>query len=465
MSTIHRFLTATAIVLIAAAPAYAQDAKKKAEDLNRAAMEDYDLLEFESARRQLNEALSVLRKAKLDRDKIAAKTHVNLAIVLGGGLADAGAAIGEFRLALEIDPNSKIDAAYKSAELNAMLEEAKGGGGGGGGGGGEPPAGGGDGAGMIEHVPIEEAKTGKSIPVKIKIADEVRAKQVLLFVRPGGADGYGELTMKNDGGTYKATIPADAVRGDVLHYYIEIKGAGGKLLATVGSSDSPNVVTLGEGGGGGGGSDDENPFGGGGDGDGDDGDDVSVDGSGSSGSPSFYLAVAAGTGGGYVAGSTEKSNTSVSGCPNCFAAELLHFKPELGFWINKRTTVSVVVRIGLPIGANVEGAATVAPAGLVKVGYGLGGGLTAHGEIGGGFMRQTIKLEGDEVMGAQVDTHATGPVLLGGGVSYAKPLSKTTNLIFDGAAIMGIPIVKEIGTARPNFGLSIDLSLGIAMMF
>src|SRR5688500_12941051 len=104
----NTFAIALAACVCAVAPgvALAQDAKqiKRIEDMNRAAMEDYDLLEFESAKKQLNEALVLVKKHKLQNHAVSAKTHMNLGIVYGGGLADTDTALLEFIAALEIDP-------------------------------------------------------------------------------------------------------------------------------------------------------------------------------------------------------------------------------------------------------------------------------------------------------------------------------------------------------------------------
>src|SRR6185503_15689327 len=90
-------------VAVVASDAAAQDARavRRVEELNRAAMEDYDLLEFDGAKKQLSEALTLVKKNRLDKHKVAARTHLNLAIVYGGGLGDHDTAWLEFISALE----------------------------------------------------------------------------------------------------------------------------------------------------------------------------------------------------------------------------------------------------------------------------------------------------------------------------------------------------------------------------
>jgi tetratricopeptide (TPR) repeat protein len=130
-------LAAVAIVA-SASPAHAEDKKavKRIEEANAKAMEEYDLLEFESAKKILNGALVDIKKAGLGGHPVAAKTHGNLGIVYEG-LGDADNALLEFIAALEIDPKWQLPKEYKKPELAKIYETArstvgKGGGGGGG---------------------------------------------------------------------------------------------------------------------------------------------------------------------------------------------------------------------------------------------------------------------------------------------------------------------------------------------
>src|SRR5688572_3118005 len=192
----NRYLLIAMIVLASAAAGAAQDSKavKKVEDMNRAAMEDYDLLEFETAKKTLNEALQTIKKAKLDKHVVTARTYMNLAIVLGGGLGDTENATLAMVAALTIDPAIKLDKAYKTPDLQRVFDEARSAvrqAGGGGreepdeeeepprgdegedeGGGDEESGGDGEVAGL-KHTPVDEAKGGKPIPVKAQVGGDL----------------------------------------------------------------------------------------------------------------------------------------------------------------------------------------------------------------------------------------------------------------------------------------------------
>jgi hypothetical protein len=70
--------------------------------------------------------------------------------------------------------------------------------------------------------------------------------------------------------------------------------------------------------------------------------------------------------------------------------------PEIGYYLSPATTVSVAGRIGFPIGANIPGHAPMAPAGLIRIRHAFapgGSGLVVAGGVGGGVIRDTIKLD------------------------------------------------------------------------
>ena len=492
--TSRKVAIACVLVLGALGPvrsAVAQDAKvKKIEDRNRAAMEDYDILDFESAKKQLQEALVLVKQGKLDKHTVAAKTHLYLGIVLLG-MKDADTALLELIAALEIDAAIKLPVAYKTPELQKLFESAKattsdkG----------TPPPdgddgddGGDDGGDVVglQHAPLDEARGGKAIPIMCKVGSDVGANQVILFYRPAGAEEFKPVTMKSSGGvTYKAKIPKEATAGDTLHYYIEARSAAGKVMAGYGNSGSPTIITINHpsGGGTGGGVDDEDPLagvkgggggkgGGGKGGDGGDGGDGGGDRIGitKTGAPvgkhRVFIGVALGSGGAFVTGKTESAKQPVN-C--CFAPEWVHVSPEIGFWITPKITLSIYGRVGLPLGANIPGHAPVGPAGFLRVGYTPGtpgkGGLAIHGDLGGGLIRQTIKLDQETSVGGDVDTHATGPLLAGGGVGWTKPLGGPMRFFVDTNLIVGIPITEALGKSIPQFGVSLDANLGIALAF
>jgi hypothetical protein len=457
------------VLLVCAAPAWAQESRnaKKIQELNRAAMEDYDLLEFDAAKKQLNDALALAKRARLEKNAVNARTHLNLGIVYGAGAGDNDTALLEFIAALQIDPNLKLDPAYRSPALEKVFTQARATVGGRGGGEIGPAPGEEKG---LKHTPIDEAPSGQPILVTARVGG-LKAAQITLSFRGANADGFTTVNMKSpDGVEYQGTIPEGATRGDTVHYYLEARSGSGKLLAAAGNADSPNVVTIvrpkrvaAET------SDEENPVrkhepAAEGD------DTTTVEREAAAPKKTMWFGVSIGAGGGYINGETEVSHQAVT-C--CFAPAPFHIEPEVGFWLSRRLTLSIYGRLGFPLGANVEGAATLAPAGLVRVAYTFGdnGGIYVHGDMGAGFIRHIVKLSATSATAAQgdTDTFATGPLLVGGGAGWKKPLGGTVAFQIDLNLLAGIPVIGTVGSGtRPTklgFAVNGDLSLGFSVGF
>jgi hypothetical protein len=444
------------------------DVKKDIQTKIKEAMENYDLFEYEESRKLLNTALTMAKKAKMEGDKVVAQVHVALGIVYFAGLKDEPSAKLSFLSAVEIDPAVQIDAAYRSAEMAKVLEEARSesSSGGGGGGGGSEPAG--NGAAKVDcttvtglqHEIVETAKSGARKDLEAFIGGDVTASKVVIKYRRKGAETFAEATMEKKGDCkYVGAIPADAMSGDLLHYYVAALGGDGKEVASKGSEGSPNIIEIAAAGPGGA-ADDDNPLG-----PKDNGNNVTggvvVGGKKST----IFLAVAVGTGAGYVTGETEQQMNKVE-C--CLAPGLVSVLPELGYYLSKQTAISLAGRFGFPVGANIEGHATMGPAGVLRVRHALaasGVGLHVNGSVGGGIIRNTIKLTETTEPGMDTDIVAIGPLLVGAGAGYNLALSGSLKMIAELNALAGIPVTKKIGESHLNFGVQLDFSLGLAVGF
>jgi hypothetical protein len=474
-----RSLVALSAILLTFRLAHA-DGRGDVEKKIKEAMEQYDLMDYDAAKKLLNQALATAKKAHLDKDQISAKAYLDLGIVAFVN-NDADAAKLAFISAVQIQPKIQIDPAYKTAEMAKLLDQARGDAGGGTGGGTSDidaamNGGGGGGAADcssvhgLQHEIIDSAKGGAALPVEAKLGPDVKASRVSVFYRPEGATDFTEVKMSADGCTYKASIPASGMKGSLVHYYIAAYGDGPKPIAAKGSSGSPNIieVTAPAPGGGGSHGDDEDPLGGkkdsggGASGGGEVSSSVTVTGP---KRPHIMLAVSGGTGSGYVTGTTE-ANNPVKSC--CIGSPIAVIVPELGYFVSPSTSVSIAARLGLPLGANIDGHATMAPAALIRVRHSLsptGEGLRVMGQIGAGILRNTIKLDNAQA-GMDTDIVAQGPLLIGGGVGFTKNLSGSVAFIADLSALAGIAVVDHLGSApKLNSGLSADLSLGLQLGF
>src|SRR5438067_6696677 len=131
MASTGRLRMVIALVVLASAAAagraHAQDAAAAAriEQLNKRAMSDYDMLEFDSARRTLTEAVNLVKRSGLETDPIAAKTYVNLGIVYVAGLKDRYKGFQQFVRALQIKPDTQLDPAVATPELQEVFDNAR----------------------------------------------------------------------------------------------------------------------------------------------------------------------------------------------------------------------------------------------------------------------------------------------------------------------------------------------------
>ncbi|MEO8705594.1 MAG: hypothetical protein ABI867_36525, partial [Kofleriaceae bacterium] len=367
------------------------------------AMESYDLMDYDAAKKSLNAVAEKAKKAKLEKDPVYAKVQLYLGITAFAA-GDSDGAKAAFVVAVGIDPKIQIDAAYKSPELVKLLDSARSAGSTGGGGG-EPV---GDDCASVkgmQHTLIDTGHTNSPQAIEALIGSDVSPVKVAVMYRTEKTTDFVEAKLAKTGGCkYQGSIPATAMRGSLIHYYVAAYDANNKVIASKGSSGSPNIMelTVGGGGGGGGSGDTEDPIGGGGK--------VKKGGGGAvvggeiSGGvikggkpPKVYIAVAGGTGFGYVTGTTE-ANNEVQNC--CIGNSLVVITPEIGYYASRQLSIGIAGRIGLPLGANVDPPdakhSTIAPGAVVRIRYALspsGEGVRVMGQIGGGVMRNTIKLE------------------------------------------------------------------------
>jgi hypothetical protein len=314
----------------------------------------------------------------------------------------------------------------------------------------------------IQHAPVEGARRGVAQPIEVLIGGDVSPARVVVMYRPEGAIDFTEGRLTRQGGCrYTGAIPAAAMHGAVVHYYIAAYDANNRVLAARGSSGAPAAIDLVGAGEARADVATEPP--------------VTAPDHASTGvvtratpiahHPRFVLTVSGGTGFGYVSGKTEDNNI-VQQC--CIGSSPVVLSSEFRYNLGPRLSVGAVARFGLPLGANIAGHSTIAPAGFVRVGYGLsdsGRGLRVMAELGFGILRNTIKLSTEEP-GMDTDVVAQGPLLIGAGVGYAFRLSDALAIVVDLDAIAGLAVVDKLGTAvHLNTGIGADMRAGVAVGF
>lgn len=450
-------VVALALVSAVAIPEAHADDKALAdiEKVAKAAMDNYDNFDVEQAKKQLEGAIGLAQKKGVESDPRMAKIHVYLAIVHLGGESDADRARAALAEAVKIDPDVTIPVLYRNDDLQTMLDEVK------------AELGGSESGSDavdcsavegLEHTLIDTTTAGTDLELTALLGADIEAAKVSLFYRlhgvPGASPDFNELEMSaSDSCVYKATIPGTEIASGVIHYYIAALDADGRELASKGGERTPNIVEIE--GADGGGSDPDDPFG-----------TTKKGPKGPKGPSKLFISAALGTGAGLVTGETEQMGAPVN---TGFAPALLHVFPEVGYYLNPRSSISAAFRLGFPIGANIQNHATAAVAGVVRYRQSLaedGTGVFWSAALGGGMIRQTIKLAdvADETM--NVDITTIGPLFVGGGAGYAHALSDSMRFVAEVDALIGLPVIKSIGsTPRLNFGVQFDVNIGMAVAF
>src|SRR6516225_4365352 len=121
-----RVALGVALMFLVSGVARAQDQAivDKIVAMNKKALDDYDTLEWDAAKRALLEALVTGKKAGLDNHPVMARTYVHLGCVYITGLKDRQKGLQSFARAIEIDPTIKIERAMSDDELEQAFAEA-----------------------------------------------------------------------------------------------------------------------------------------------------------------------------------------------------------------------------------------------------------------------------------------------------------------------------------------------------
>jgi hypothetical protein len=99
----------------------------------------------------------------------------------------------------------------------------------------------------VDHTPVIRARPGVDIPIKAQLAIEIAAAKVLVLYRSTGQGDYVALALVRRGASdWVGAIPAEAVSGRSMQYYLEVHDVRGRTIEGSGSAAHPHLVTLSE---------------------------------------------------------------------------------------------------------------------------------------------------------------------------------------------------------------------------
>ena len=218
-----------------------RSAVDQAERLCKLAMDDFDSLEFDSARQTLQNAINKLREADESESPVTATCHINLGIVFVAGFKDRQRGIQQFANALKIDPTLRLDSARATPELqgafDAAVKQVAA----------EPRPKRRETAGEvgIDHSPIDESLAGEDIAIQAQLKPGMQASKMLVFYRTGHKE-FTSIPMQREEatGAWKARIPGASVTGRSVQYYIEARDAQDRPIVDAGSPASPYIISI-----------------------------------------------------------------------------------------------------------------------------------------------------------------------------------------------------------------------------
>jgi hypothetical protein len=237
--------------------AQAQSTPEELAEANRAAMDSYNNLDIEGAKRQLEEAARNAERNGI-RGPALARTYANLGVVCVGGLSDNAAGLDAFVRALQNDPGVSPDPLVSTPDIQQVFMLAQ-----------RRAAGAGAQApapiptapgptapmpaarptttqveGNLTHYPAMEQLTQTGVPVYVEVGELPVARAQVLYrslgmAKPKTAD----MELTDDGG-YGIVIPCADVFEPKVEYFIVAFDEEGQQIGNAGTPQNPVSVPI-----------------------------------------------------------------------------------------------------------------------------------------------------------------------------------------------------------------------------
>jgi hypothetical protein len=229
------------LVLGTAGALSAQTNPQELADENRAAMDAYNNLDIETAKKTLEEAARNAEKNNV-RGPALARTYANLGIIYVGGLSDNGAGLDAFVKALKEDPKVEPDPLVSTPEIQQVFTLAKRKAGVVGGGSAPPPTPG-PVEGNLEHEPPPEQLSQTALPVYVKTGD-LPVASLKVFYRSLGMPQPKSAEFKKMDDGWGVLIPCTDVFEPNVEYFIVALDDEGAQVGNAGTPQNPVSVPI-----------------------------------------------------------------------------------------------------------------------------------------------------------------------------------------------------------------------------
>ena len=94
-----------------------------------------------------------------------------------------------------------------------------------------------------KHTPVDAAPPDQPLDVRVQMP-VTKGVKVYVYYRGAGQSDFTQVLMRRHGAEKVGRIPADAMSGKSLQYYVEGKDAGGNVVKSFGSASDPNIVRI-----------------------------------------------------------------------------------------------------------------------------------------------------------------------------------------------------------------------------
>ncbi len=231
--------------------ALAQSNPQQLAEANRAAMDSYNNLDIEVAKKTLEDAAKGAEKNGVKGPPLA-RTYANLGVVYVGGLSDNAAGLDAFVKALQQDASVEPDPLVSTPEIQQVYQLAK-----------RKVSGGGASTpavtpaatpaatprvqgpieGNLKHLPAPEQLSQTGVPVYAEAPDlEVASMEV--FYRSLGMARPKNAPMTEMNGGFGFLIPCSDVFEPNVEYFIVAKDADGNQVGNAGTPQAPVSVPV-----------------------------------------------------------------------------------------------------------------------------------------------------------------------------------------------------------------------------
>jgi len=94
-----------------------------------------------------------------------------------------------------------------------------------------------------KHTPVDAAPPEQPLDVRVQMP-VTKGVKVYVYYRGAGQSDFSQVLMRRHGGEKVGRIPAEAMSGKSLQYYVEGKDDKGNVVKTFGSASDPNIVRI-----------------------------------------------------------------------------------------------------------------------------------------------------------------------------------------------------------------------------